>query len=380
MERTGKVLFAGGMFLYSIFATTSIAISESALGLALVGWGMLCIHRRRLIVDVQPFHLPLASFLAIAAASSFAGALPTASLEKMLSFTFILPFLAMPSILNEKERSLLAWSFLLFSLLGGTLFLSARGILERGSWWHQLSMGEATRIAMAASFAAGVSTASPRGRTRVAVFLLYLVGMAALTLSLERGPWAAAFAALAVAAVIEKKRWTFAATATLLVLTVVAAVSIPPIRQRVEWTLKQAGEPSYFVRARMWALGGRVIARFPAGIGQHVRKEYQKMFLPADIAGPHFHSNAVDIPIEYGIPALLLWAWWICSVVHHSRRFSTANPSPGGLPTGAAVAFAAFAIAGLTEYNFTDQETLLLMCFFMEMAVPFKGTKKGENT
>ena len=75
---------------------------------------------------------------------------------------------------------------------------------------------------------------------------------------------------------------------------------------------------------------------------------------------PHLHNVPLQIAAERGLPALVLWGWFIAAVVgdltRRLREPATRAPAAAGL-----AAIAAMLAAGLFEYNFGDSEFLMLL-------------------
>jgi O-antigen ligase len=81
---------------------------------------------------------------------------------------------------------------------------------------------------------------------------------------------------------------------------------------------------------------------------------------------PHLHNVPLQIAAERGLPALVLWLWFIVVLVQElwRRRSPTA-----ALANGALAIVGAMLAAGLFEYNFGDSEFLML--FLMLITLPF---------
>jgi O-antigen ligase len=87
---------------------------------------------------------------------------------------------------------------------------------------------------------------------------------------------------------------------------------------------------------------------------------------------PHLHNVPVQIAAERGVPALLLWIWFIAVLVRDFwRRRRSLYPSLSN--TGLAVIGAMLA-AGLFEYNFGDSEFLML--FLVLVTLPYAAERE----
>jgi putative inorganic carbon (hco3(-)) transporter len=82
---------------------------------------------------------------------------------------------------------------------------------------------------------------------------------------------------------------------------------------------------------------------------------------------PHLHNVPLQIAAERGIPALLVWMWFIATLIRdffRQRRASFPSLSNGGLAV-----IGAMLAAGLFEYNFGDSEFLML--FLVLVTLPY---------
>ena len=80
---------------------------------------------------------------------------------------------------------------------------------------------------------------------------------------------------------------------------------------------------------------------------------------------PHLHNVPLQIAAERGLPALIVWLWFIVVLVRDliKRRH-------GGFPSlanGALAAVVAMLTAGMFEYNFGDSEFLMLFLVFVTL-------------
>jgi O-antigen ligase len=82
---------------------------------------------------------------------------------------------------------------------------------------------------------------------------------------------------------------------------------------------------------------------------------------------PHLHNVPLQIAAERGIPALIVWLWFIATLVRDFWRRRTSDaPS---LSNAGLAAIGAMLAAGLFEYNFGDSEFLML--FLVLVTLPY---------
>jgi O-antigen ligase len=82
---------------------------------------------------------------------------------------------------------------------------------------------------------------------------------------------------------------------------------------------------------------------------------------------PHLHNVPVQIAAERGIPALVIFLWFVVSLGLGLVRLR--GSSDRLLPAAGLAALSAMLAAGLFEYNFGDSEFLML--FLVLITLPF---------
>jgi O-antigen ligase len=130
-------------------------------------------------------------------------------------------------------------------------------------------------------------------------------------------------------------------------------------------------DPSNVDRVAMLKSGWRIIKDRPlTGVGSDLIIQVYPHYRDKTAVNertPHLHNVPVQIAAERGIPALILWFWFIGTLVRDFwRRRHSLQPSLSN--TGLAVIGAMFA-AGLFEYNFGDSEFLML--FLVLVTLPY---------
>jgi O-antigen ligase len=89
---------------------------------------------------------------------------------------------------------------------------------------------------------------------------------------------------------------------------------------------------------------------------------------------PHLHNVPLQIAAERGVPALLVWLWFIVTLVRDFfRRRTSAFPS---LSNAGLAAIGAMLAAGLFEYNFGDSEFLML--FLVLVTLPYAAERYAD--
>jgi putative inorganic carbon (HCO3(-)) transporter len=130
-------------------------------------------------------------------------------------------------------------------------------------------------------------------------------------------------------------------------------------------------DPSNVDRVAMMKSGWRMVKKDPlTGVGPDmVIQVYPTMRDKTAInqLAPHLHNVPLQIAAERGIPALLVWMWFLAILVRdffRQRRATFPSLSNGGLAV-----IGAMLAAGLFEYNFGDSEFLML--FLVLVTLPY---------
>jgi len=137
-------------------------------------------------------------------------------------------------------------------------------------------------------------------------------------------------------------------------------------------------DPSNIDRVAMMKSGWRIIMDDPlTGVGPNmiiqVYPHYRDKSAVNELT-PHLHNVPLQIAAERGVPALLIWIWFIVVLVRDFwKRRHSQYPS---LATTGLAAIAAMLGAGLFEYNFGDSEFLML--FLVLVTLPYAAEQDPD--
>jgi O-antigen ligase len=138
----------------------------------------------------------------------------------------------------------------------------------------------------------------------------------------------------------------------------------------------QAGLQSNRDRLFMVQSGVRIIRDHPlTGVGPDVvRQVYPQYRRPGAVnqLNPHLHNVPLQIAAERGLPALVIWLWFVGVLLRDFivKRKTTRIPS---LATAALACVVAMLAAGMFEYNFGDSEFLML--FLVIVTLPYAADR-----
>jgi O-antigen ligase len=197
--------------------------------------------------------------------------------------------------------------------------------------------------------------------------------LVALAVTLTRNAWIGTL--LGITLLLTIRNWKFIIIPPLLA---VLALAIAPgqIQQRAQ-SFVNSNDPASRDRRVMWRIGADMVRdHFLLGVGPVLiepnyaayRQKYPDAVNPTN---PHLHNVPIQIAAERGIPALLVWLWFIAVAARDLWRQLRRGQAPAVAAAGLAAVVAMLA-AGMFEYNFGDSEFLML--FLGLITLPFAAT------
>jgi O-antigen ligase len=134
-------------------------------------------------------------------------------------------------------------------------------------------------------------------------------------------------------------------------------------------------------RLAMIRSGWRIIKDDPlTGVGPDTVRMVYPQYRDRDAVqqlNSHLHNVPLQIAAERGIPALLLWCWFMFTLLQDfvRRRRTTIAPA---VAMAALACVVALLTAGLFEYNFGDSEFLML--FLVVVTLPYAADRPSAAT
>jgi O-antigen ligase len=137
-------------------------------------------------------------------------------------------------------------------------------------------------------------------------------------------------------------------------------------------------DPSNADRVAMMKSGAHMIKDHPlTGVGPNMIIQVYPHYRDKSAVNqlnPHLHNVPLQIAAERGIPALIVWLWFIVTLVRDFiRRRSSSFPS---LSNAGLAVIGAMLAAGLFEYNFGDSEFLML--FLVLVTLPYAAERYAD--
>jgi O-antigen ligase len=160
------------------------------------------------------------------------------------------------------------------------------------------------------------------------------------------------------------------AVASLIALIIAAAFWIHHTRGPVSTGTQDRG--THF-RVLMWEDSLRLIRQHPwFGVGMEtIRNHWREWNMRAFALYPdeqsHFHSDAIQIAVDRGLPALAAWLWFVVGYIvlllRLARRAAPQSRFAAAVVVGLLSSFVSFLITGALHYNL-GEETLVMGLFF----------------
>jgi len=367
----------------AIMITSPLGVTPAEIFLGL-GVFLLLIRPARLSWQrwktLPAYFLPMLGFVIWSLLSAFLSADPATSLLNLKKLVlFLIPLVILLGLENAAQSR---WTCrMLFVTMGISAavailqFPNYHNMLNRihGFMGHHMTFAGQLSLVLTVMVAYLVSRNQWRSRSNLLFFLLFLLGMTALTLTLTRSAWLGFFAGAVVVLLLLRPR-----LALLLPVLAATVFLLSPgfIQNRFEhfFDVKEAGNAA---RLDMWRTGIRIVEDRPVfGVGPVMipqeRRNYGANPNISDDFYMHLHNNIVQIAAERGIPTLIFWFWLLGSIVTGNFLFYWRRRQESRevlfYPVMALGAVVCLFVSGLFEYNFGDSEVLILFLALIGLA------------
>jgi O-antigen ligase len=209
-------------------------------------------------------------------------------------------------------------------------------------------------------------------RDRVWPALVMPALVVALALTLSRNAWVGACVAIGLLLVLKDLRLSAVLP---VIVAVLFAIAPDGITSRM-MSMFDVQDPSNQDRLAMIEVGARIVVNDPlTGVGPNMVPRVYETYRPdyaINPTNPHLHNVPLQIAAERGLPALVIWVWFVVAVVLALFRVFRQSCDRVLAATGLAAVVAMLA-AGLFEYNFGDSEFLML--FLVVITLPFAAMR-----
>ncbi len=356
----------------------SIAAADILLAIAALLWiGLLVKNRER--IEVPPMFWPLAAYAGATLIASVFSIEPQVSLvdSKQLVLLVIVP---LAYRLLRGNRALLAIDVIItIGAISATfgiiqyLVLSYDNLGRRPQGTLGLYMTYSGLLMLVTCAAVSRVMFAQHHRAWAALVLPALV--LALAFTFTRSAWVGACVGVGILFLLRDFRLIGLLPIAFGAFLVLAPASLSA---RLYSTFSLT-DPSNKDRVAMMKSGWRIVQKDPlTGVGPDMVIRVYPTVRDATAVNqlnPHLHNVPLQIAAERGIPALLVWIWFVATVIRdfvRQRRASFPSLSNGGLAV-----IGAMLAAGLFEYNFGDSEFLML--FLVLVTLPYAAAASSTH-
>lgn len=271
-------------------------------------------------------------------------------------------------------------------LLPGNTALGQLGIANwtRGRDWratgfYGIWVTYAEVLQLIASLALGLFLALPHKKSRLGLLLLFAtLGLVfALVMTVTRASWIGFAISIAVMLVMTVSRRTLLIAGACAIPLVLGGLIL--LQQKRNVGLIDAQDQSTSWREMAWREGFQLLVSKPRhllfGVGMDsIKGHWQEWGLFDNGRQPvgHMHSNLLQIALERGVPALIVWLLLMAvyaRMLIGIMRASVDLPEARGVALGAYGGLAGFFVSGLVHYNWGDSEVVTVFYFIMGLCL-----------
>ena len=289
-------------------------------------------------------------------------------------------------------------------LLAGTNALDQLGIgnWSRGRDWratgffgHWVTYAEVVQLI--ASLSLGLFLGLSNKKSLVGLLLLLaVVGLVfALGMTVTRASWIGFTVSALLMLVLSASRRTLLIVGLCAIPLVLASVVFLQQKRSVGFLDRKDQSTSW--RETVWREGFELLVSKPrhllVGVGIDSIKGHWRewgLFDQGRIPVGHMHSNILQIGLERGVPALIVWLILIgvyvrmlWGIINRSKQ-SVINDSLGNFPLGLALGalggFLGFFVSGLVHYNWGDSEVVMVLYLIMGLSLVVERVGGKEGT
>jgi O-antigen ligase len=370
---------AGLMALVGVVAAAqlSIAVAQILFAVAVLCWFVLHVMRRERL-EAPAVFWPLLGYTALTLMSAGFSRDPAVSVTDCKQLVL---FLLIPVVFDfargARARTILtviitmgAVSALVGLVQYAILNYDDLGRRPQGTLSHWMTYSGTLMLVICAAVARLLY--DTRDRAWAAVVMPALVVI--LLLTFTRSAMVGVTAGVGVLLLLRNFRLV-----ALLPIVTAAVIAVAPaeLTDRI-YSMIDLNDPTIRDRVAMLEAGAAIAADHPlTGVGPDmIRSVYPDYRVAGAVQenNIHLHNVPMHIAAERGIPALLLWLWFIGGALVGLRPLLD-RARQRVLAAAAMGAIAAMLTAGLFEYNFGDSEFLML--FLTLITLPFAAERDG---
>jgi O-antigen ligase len=355
----------------------SIAAAGVLLTAALLAWAAILV-RDRVPPAAPAFMLPLGVYAGATLVSAAFSLDPVASLIDSRQLVLLLVVPMVYQVARGRHASLVIDVILAVGAASAAFGIIQYGVLHydslrmrpEGALSHYMTYSGTLMLVLCAA----VSRLVFGSRDRIWPALVMPALVVALAVSLGRNAWVGASVAIGLLLALRDFRLT-----ALLPVAIALVFALAPenITNRMT-SMFDLRDPTNQDRIAMLEVGAGIIRDHPlTGVGPTMVERVYPQYRPdyaVQAINPHLHNVPMQIAAERGLPALIVFAWFITRLVIALVRIFRSGQERL-LTATALAATSAMLAAGMSEDNFGDSEFLMLLLVLMTL--PFAAARDG---
>jgi O-antigen ligase len=209
---------------------------------------------------------------------------------------------------------------------------------------------------------------------------LFLIGASAalsfaLAMTVTRASWIGFAVSVAVMLALSVSRRTLFIAGALAITLILAGTIFLQQRRAIGFVDRQDQSTSW--REMVWREGFNLLVSKPrhllVGVGVDSIKAYWRewgLFDQGRQPIGHMHSNLLQMALERGVPALIVW---LLLIGMYGKMLFQLNRSDG-IALGALGGLVGFFVSGIVHYNWGDSEVVTVLYFIMGLALVLKSS------
>jgi O-antigen ligase len=364
-SRLGDVIF-GFLLVALVGLTFSIAVSSIGLTVAIGLWIVKSLTDRRWQFEKTPLD---SFFLAYIAVEILAAIFALQKWESLLNakrlFLILVVYLVATYVQSEKKVAILVSLLVAVTSLLSIVELIAYFEVRPERLYlfqHYMTTGGIKMIVLLLLLPFVLHPGTP-GRVRVLGVVWGFPILLALVLTFTRSSWLGFIAGCMALGVLKNK---YVIPVVLLLVVLFLLLAPRPLRERA-YSIVDPKHPNNVGRVHLWTTGLKIFQNYPLlGVGDSdLHEVYGRYKAPDDIEpGGHLHNNILMWFVTLGTlgGAVLVALFGRILLLELSVYRSVKNHwIAGSVVVGSLAAFVGFHVNGLFEWNFGDQEIMLLV-------------------
>jgi hypothetical protein len=277
--------------------------------------------------------------------------------------------------------------------LGVSNWSRGRDWRASGFYGHYVTYAEVLQLIIALTL--GLFVSLPTRRSWVgALLLLALAGLGfALLLTVTRAPWLGCLVSSTIILLLGIRRRTLIIIGLLAIPLILAGLFVLQQKRNVGFLDKRDDSTTW--RTTVWREGFHLLVSKPrhlvVGVGMDSIKGHWRqwgLFEGGRIPMGHMHSNLLQIALERGLPALMLWFAFLfvyARTLWRTLRTMTKQGSGAlqwmerGVVLGALGGLAGLFVSGLVHYNWGDSEVVMVLYMIMGLTLAIHREVMGRT-